>query len=128
MRSIDNDTLLQVMTELMEDVAPEKEERANQAITDLKKELAAKQERFRAIVARIDKVNGLIVNLNVNNGLPETKLVIKSLEARRDSLEGEAETINLGKMVRKLGLLERDLQAIKDNQELIEQIQESLNG
>jgi len=128
MRSIDNDTLLQVMTELMEDVAPEKEERANQAITDLKKELAAKQERFRAIVARIDKVNGLIVNLNVNNGLPETKLVIKSLEARRDSLESEAETINLGKMVRKLGLLERDLQAIKDNQELIEQIQESLNG
>lgn len=128
MREIDKDTLHQVVTELMEDAAPDKEDRINQAITDLKKDLAAKQSRFRAITARLGKVEGLMVNLAENNGLPETKLVIKALQDRRDSLEIEAEGINLAKMVKKLGLLERDLQGIKDNQELIEIIEVSLHG
>jgi len=128
MRDLDLDTLHQVVTELMEESSPDREERVDQAIADVKKDLADKQKRCRELTARMAKVDGLVLSLANHNGNASTKLIIEALRRRREHLEEEAEGINLAKMVKKLGYLQRDKDRMADNQKIIEDIRERLDA
>jgi len=126
---IKDDILVQVISELMEQVSPDREERVYQAIVDVKKDISDKQKRFREITAKMNKVGGLISSLVEQNGAdPVAQLAVLTLKKRLDDLEEEADGINLSKMVKKLGLLERELDEIQTNQVLIESIKGALNG
>jgi len=128
MKGVDQDILHQVITELMEDASPDKEERIVQAIRDVKKDLSSKQRNFRSLTSKLEKIEGLIKSLSSNGSDASTKLIIELLKKRRISLESDLESINLSKMVKKLGYLEQELESVKVNQDIIEQIRENLHG
>jgi len=128
MRDLDLDTLHQVVTELMEETSPDREERVDQAIADVKKDLAEKQAKWRDLTARMAKVDGLTISLERYNGNPSTKLIIEALQRRRENLEADAESIHLAKLVKKLSHLQREKKRIVDNQQIIEDIKERLDA
>jgi len=127
-QGVDQDLVHRVISDLMEDVSPDREERLTQAIDDVRKDIAAKQERIRGIMGRVADLTDLISLLSKNGSDPKAQLTTRTLVDRKAALEEEAESINLGKMVKKLGQLERELANVRIDQGAVDSLKELMNG
>jgi len=127
-QGVDQDLVQRVISDLMEDVSPDREERLEQSITDVRKDIAVKQDRIRGIMGRVADLTDMITLLSKNGSDAKSQLTIRTLVDRRAVLEEEAEGINLGRMVKKLGQLERELANVRIDQGAVDALKEMMNG
>jgi len=123
-----NDSLLhRIISELLEDASPEKMERLDQAINDVKVDIANKSQRIREIQSRMEDIDSMLNGINGSQD-PKMLLLHKALRTRRGNLEKEAEGINLGKMVKRLNSLKDEKEELEWNNAIVEDLKGVING
>jgi len=126
--TLDVSILQRIVTELAEDSSPNRIERLRQSIQDVRFDINEKAKRVKEITDRVSDVDDLIAGLNGERNDPQCQLLIKALRERKERLEVEASQINLGRMVGKLGDLEKQLEELDWNMRVVNQLKERLHG
>jgi len=123
-----NDSLLhRIISELLEDASPERLERLDQSINDVKEDISQKAQRIREIQSRIEDIDSMVSGLNGSQD-PKILLLHKALRTRKGNLEREADGINLAKMVKRLNALKDEKSEIEWNMAIVEDLKGVIDG
>ena len=123
---IDRALVHRMLTEVLEDCSPDQRARLVQAINDIKVDISGKSKRVTAINDRLQDLAEL--DAQIPDDQPAFMLLKELIRKHTTSLMVEAESINLAKMMKRLGVLQEELRELDWEVRVIDLVKEETHG